>query len=224
MRIAPLWLFLLIGLAGPSFCRAETDQSTLPFTNFPIGYWCGPPADFTTIERYREIKDAGFTFAMPPCSATSPELNKKILDLCEAVGLKAFVTDARMPLSLPNDLARARLDAIVEDYSKHPALAGYFYVDEPGAGAFGGLGEVVAYLKTRDPAHPTFINLLPNYANAQQLGTTSYDDHVRKFIEQVQPQLVSYDHYHFTTSGDRAGFLENLISVRNATVAKHLPF
>ena len=26
--------------------------------DFTISYWCGPPAKFTTLERYKEIKDA----------------------------------------------------------------------------------------------------------------------------------------------------------------------
>ena len=33
---------------------------------FPISYWVGPPGDFTTLERYKEIAEAGFTIAMPP--------------------------------------------------------------------------------------------------------------------------------------------------------------
>src|SRR5947209_20628654 len=72
---------------------------------FPIGFWCGPPDKFVTPERFKQIADAGFTFAFPACSGGSanPDTNKKILDVARAVGLKVFVQDHRMPLSIGND-------------------------------------------------------------------------------------------------------------------------
>ena len=72
-----------------------------------------------------------------------------------------------------------------------------------------GLGEVVAALRERDPAHVAFINLLPNYATPQQLGTPTYDAHVRRFIEQVKPPLVSYDHYTFA-AGNAQSFYDQI--------------
>ena len=40
--------------------------SDLPFL---ISYWCGPPKDPTTVERYREIAEAGFNVAFPAIDA-----------------------------------------------------------------------------------------------------------------------------------------------------------
>jgi hypothetical protein len=52
-------------------------------------------------------------------------------------------------------------------------MEAYFITDEPGAGAFPGLGKLVAYLRERDPAHLAYINLFPTYANEQQLGVSA---------------------------------------------------
>lgn len=193
---------------------------------FPISFWCGPPDKYLTEDRFREIADAGFNIVMPPCEgAATVERNRTILGLCAKVGLKAFIQDSRMPASLQDGAkARTALDAIIADYSRYPALAGYFLTDEPGAGAFGGLAQVVAYVKEHDPAHQVFINLLPNYASPEQLGTLTYEEHLDRYLTTVHPFVLSYDHYHFLTSGDRPGFFRNLSQARDAALAHGVPF
>jgi hypothetical protein len=220
------WFVLFLWSVLPTIAHAADDQPPpLALDGFPISYWCGPPADFTTIERYREIKDAGFSFVMPPCSGASRELNRKILDLCDEVGLKAFIADGRMPMVISGiEGAESRLNAIVADYSKHPAFLGYFVTDEPATGAFPGLRQVVQYLRQRDPKHPAFINLLPNYATPDQLGAPTYDEYVRQYVQQIRPFAVSWDHYHFLNGSDRPGFVENLSAVRSVALQEHVPF
>jgi hypothetical protein len=192
---------------------------------FPISYWCGPPPKFVNAERFREIKDANFTYVMPVCGGATPELNQTILDLCRQFGLKAFLQDPRLPLAIAGSSGAAdALDAIVRDYSKHPALAGYFVTDEPAAGAFKGLGEVVQHLRARDPNHVALINLLPDYATPAQLGTADYDAYLQEFINQVCPFAISYDHYHFVQGGDGPLFFTNLQAARAAARKHHLPF
>ena len=144
---------------------------------FTISYWCGPPASFLTPERFAEVKEANFTLAFPPCGSMTVQQNRQMLDYCQKVGLKALVMDGRMVHRISgNANAKRDLDAMIKDYADHPALFGYHIVDEPGAGAFEGLGEVVAYLKEKDPKHPGFINLLPTYArDFNLLGTKTYE-------------------------------------------------
>ena len=193
---------------------------------FPVSFWCGPPDPYINIERYRQVSEAGFNYLMPPCEgASTAERNLRILGIAKASGLKAFLQDDRMPSGVTGvGDAKARIDAIVADYSKHSAFAGYFLVDEPGEVAFKPLAEVVAYLREKDPNHPAYINLFPNYASEDQLGAPTYDLYVSHFIKTVQPFAVSYDHYNFLKSGDRPQFLTNLDSVRSLATAEGLPF
>jgi len=218
MKKSPLLVALLLTLIVSPSRAADQDH-------FEVSYWLGPPEKYTTLDRYREIKDAGFTIASPPLHTPSVELNRKILDLCGEVGLKAMIADARMVTSLDAPDARGKLDAIVSDYGSHPALHGYFVVDEPSAEAFAKLAEVVAYLKTKDPVHPAYINLLPTYAAPwTQLGTKTYEEYVDRFVDIVRPQVLSYDHYPFIRGYDRPDYALNLAIVRNTAARGKLAF
>src|SRR5579862_1094629 len=194
--------------------------------SFPISFWCGPPDPYITPERYRQVADAGFNLLMPPCEGPSTaERNRRILNTARGAGLKAFLQDDRMPMAITGiPDARKRLDAIVSDYSRHAAFGGYFVTDEPSVSAFAGLAEIVAYLRSKDPNHPAYINLLPTYAEDHQLGATSYEQYVQQFVDTVHPFAISYDHYHFLKTGDRPGFFENLRIVRQVAGQSMLPF
>ena len=193
---------------------------------FPISYWCGPPKQFNTRERYQEVADAGFTYAMQgPEGGGTPEDNKLTLDHCQAAGIKAFVWDGRMPQAVGGDASvKERINAIVSDYAKHPAFAGYFIGDEPSACAFPGLSEVFAYLAEKDPAHPVYVNLYPNYCPQHGLGTANYDEYIQQWLQIVKPAILSYDHYHFRNKFDQPGFFANLHTVRRESLKSGVPF
>lgn len=198
-------------------------------TEYPISFWEGVPPEALTRARFQEVKDAGFTYVNPPINfGDTPEYNRKALDLCRQVGLKAFIIDKRIPMSLSDPGAKEKIDAVISDYRNYPALAGYHLTDEPGAGKFAGLAEVVSYMREKDPRHPVFINLFPNYAPPRALGTPTYDEYLRQFAQQVKPFALSYDHYHFLTSGgknvDRGTFFPNLASARKVAAEFKIPF
>ena len=223
-------LALLAGLLSltPRAIHAE-DAANPRYTaeDFVIGYWNGPPARFTTLERYREIRAANFTVAFPTPNVMTVEQNRTLLDLCQQLGMKAIIADyARMPHAIGGSAEReAAVDAIVKDFSDHPALLAYHIVDEPGAHAFPGLAEVVARLRERDPEHFGYINLLPTYArDFNALGTATYEEYVRAFVKTVKPAVLCYDHYHFKAGGDRPGFFENLDTVRRVALDSKIPF
>jgi hypothetical protein len=198
----------------PSICK-----------EFIISFWCAPPAEETNLERYREIAECGFNVVLPPCGAWSVDLNRQILDLCQKTGLRAIVGDGRVLAKQPDDPDFARnLEAVIADYAKHPALAGYFLVDEPSASAFPLLGAVNRYLLQKDPKHLPYINLFPNYASEQQLGTRTYDEHISRYIKEVQPALVSWDHYALFEGGERDIYFENLEIVRRHCLQAKVPF
>lgn len=231
-RSCRLWtlvvLVCLVVLARPAVGAEPPTQATAKWEPevFPISFWCGPPAKFVSAERFREIAEAGFTHAMPPCDGTlTPAENKRLLDFAQAAGIKAFIADNRMPRGIgPDGAGKAAIDAIVADYAKHPALAGYFIADEPGAGSFPALAQTFAHLAEKDPAHPAYVNLYPNYCPVEALGTKTYDEYVRRWISEVKPAIVSYDHYHFHNKYDRPGFFANLHTVRRESLAANLPF
>jgi hypothetical protein len=89
------------------------------------------------------------------------------------------------------------LDAVAADYRDHPALAGYYLIDEPHAGMFEKLGAMSAYLREVDPDHFSYVNLFPNYAPPDFLRTDTYREYVERYVAEVQPPFICYDNYHF---------------------------
>jgi hypothetical protein len=207
---------------------ARADDAVTPAApdGFTTSYWCGPPAKFLTSERMAEVKAANFTLAFPACGAMTVQQNLQMLDYCQKIGIKAVIADSRMVLSVGGKAEnQAKLDAIIKDYSHHPALYAYHVIDEPGAGAFHGLAEVIAYLKEQDPRHPGFINILPTYGrDFHVLGTKTYDEYVRSYVKIVKPAVISYDNYSMTYHGDRPDFFENLDTVRKVSLESGIPF
>ena len=148
------------------------------YAAFLISFWCGPPPGETTLARYREIAGAGFNAVLPPCGGPiTPELNRRILELCAQTGLKAVVSDPRLEPGEPEPGSSelgAALDGVVADYAKSPALLGYFLQDEPSAGQFSRLAALERGLRERDSKRLAYVNLFPSYASAAQLGLPSY--------------------------------------------------
>jgi len=142
-------------------------------------------------------------------------------------GLRGLLTD---PLLSPDALADPKaLDALLSRVKGHPALYAFHLIDEPSAVQFPALGKLVAHLREKCPAHLAYINLLPTYANNQQLGVPgepvpAYVEHLRQYVDVVRPALLSYDHYQFTNSGDNGQYFLNLALIRQQALAAGVPF
>lgn len=190
-----------------------------------VTYWAGPgypgggPLDDAAAER---IAAGGWNLAW---SSTVEDL-----DAARRHGLRAMFTDPLIaPTSLNDPDRRQALTALLDRVRAHPALYAYHVVDEPSAAAFPALGELVAFLRERDPAHLAYINLLPTYASNEQLGVEgpildAYKEHLRRFVETVRPGLLSYDHYQFRRGSDAPDYFLNLALVRQRALDSNLPF
>jgi hypothetical protein len=181
---------------------------------FIISYWVGPPMIQATLKRYQEIADCGFNVALTPfCWTGGPNEmeNRRVLDLCQAVGMKAIIQDSRILTRKSDDPEFGRnLDAIVATYSKHPALAGYLLRDEPSVDLFPELAALNRGLLERDPKRLPFINLLPTYGDKKQLGGQGYEAYLQHYIKTVKPTLVQWDHYALYHQGEEPTYFENL--------------
>lgn len=107
----------------------------------------------------------------------------------------------------------------------HPAVYGYYLIDEPNAALFRGLAKVATFFHELAPGKWAYINLFPNYASTTQLGNPSYAAHLEDFIAQVKPTQLSYDHYALMDDGSlRHGYWQNLEAMRAAALRHGLPF
>ena len=185
-----------------------------------VTYWAGPATFMELDDRAAEqIVAGGWNLGWAR--------NVEDLDTYYRHGIRGMLV-----VNVPdlNDPAQAKaLDEKIKQVKNHPAMYAYHITDEPNASVFPMLGKLVAYIKKRDPAHLSYINLLPTYANNDQLGnkgdvTEAYREHLSQFVKIVKPELLSYDHYHFNKDGDGDQYFLNLALMREAAVKARIPF
>jgi hypothetical protein len=220
MRSRLLIALLAATVASWTSIQAADTATISPWTvGTPIvTYWCGPSMTATAAA---QMAEGGWNLVW--CGEGE-------LDIVQRHGLRGQLTHPLLtPATLDDPKKREALDAFIGRVRKHPALYAYYIIDEPNASQFAALGRLVAYLRERDPAHLAYINLFPTYATNEQLGNkgdvvTAYNAHLRQFVDQVKPALISYDHYQFALAGDNAQYFLNLALIRRAALDAGLPF
>lgn len=177
---------------------AEPDRLPADGT-LPILAWGGPPQEHTTVERFRELAECGFTYNYSGYG--SDEAVAKALDVCRETGIKLIFSSP----SLQSDP-----EGTAKRFKDHPALGGYYLRDEPPANLFPELAAWAKRIQSVDTVHPCYINLFPNYADAGQLGTPTYQQYVDRFIAEVPVPLLSFDHYPVVGQSLRGEWFANL--------------
>lgn len=207
-------LLIVTGLSLALRCQAvEAVAERAAFVQdvFAIGFWVDPPADEQMDRHYEDIAAAHFTLVIGGFGARTPQTVERQIQLCERHGLKVLVAMAGLA---PEDLPRG------------PAVWGYKIRDEPHARDFPGLRKTVDAIRKARPGRLSYINLFPNYASQAQLGTETYEAHVRQFVEQVGVDVLSMDHYPMMTPArdTRSRYCANLEVMRRHALDRDIPF
>lgn len=206
-------LFLLWILVAHFTALGQEKKTSSKFIQdrFAIGLWVDPPESPDLDARYAEIAQANFTFINGIFGASSSNAIARQLELCRKHGLKAIVSLGGLPPAL---------------LPTNDACWGYHLADEPGAGAFPELRKSVDAIRQARPGKLAYINLFPNYAPPHALGTSNYNEHVRRFVSEVNPDVLSMDHYpQFSPTADgRQDYCENLEVMRRHSLAAGIPF
>ena len=79
---------------------------------------------------------------------------------------------------------------------------------------------------TADAAARERVGIPLNFAGVGTNNKTvlAYEDHLKKYLEIVKPDLISYDHYHFLKQSDGNQYFLNLGLIRNAALESRKPF
>jgi len=149
---------------------------------------------------------------------------------CHKAGLTLIVQD---PVFYKHDWltfdpkpVRAAVHKRVRQLMRKPGLGGYFVMDEPGAALFPGLGRMAELIREADPNHWIYINLFPNCALPEQLGTSSYAEYLESFVKLCHPRALSYDNYFLTREDPKEHdlFWSNLQEVTLCARRHAIPF
>ena len=199
-------------------CCGLTAGAATDTNFFPIMAWNWAPKDPAVLQKMHE---GGLTIA----GFVAPDA----LDACQAAGLKAIVSDKRTSgydwANVDEAKARENVTSLVGEVGQHPALFGYYLRDEPNAASFPGLAKVASLIRELSPGKWPYINLFPDYANADQLGTPTYAEHLERFIATCHPSIISYDNYSLMDDGSvRENYWSNLEAVRAACLKHSIEF
>jgi hypothetical protein len=175
---------------------------------FPIGaFW--PPSmqeRFNTLERFQELKDAGFTFSFVGASDDDPTAYvHSTLSFTDQVGLKALVVNGP-----------ERAVQTYTDYSRHPSFAGYRLADEPGPNAFPALAKATAAFQRTAPHLMPYLNMYPGDGE-------NWRRYVHGFIGAFHPVVLSYDRYPLLSSGEDGGYFAAWQEMRAAGLGTGRP-
>lgn len=214
MKINSLKILILV-----CFCYVSVNARNKPVSpaQIPVIGWYGIPAQESTITRYSEMREAGFTMNLSHLS-TADEV-QTALTAAQKAGMKLIIGR--------NEL-HSEPEKTVRRFMNHPALAGYFLRDEPTRNDFQALAEWVKKIQAVDNKHFCYINLLPNYATPEQLGTKTYREYVNTFIKEIPVQILTFDHYPVTGDAQtrvlRPIWYENLEIVADEAQKAGKPF
>ena len=168
----------------------------------PVVAWYGVPAGEATVERFKELKDAGFTVNFSGYS--NQEEVEKALDAALKAGVQLIISCPEL---------RDEPEKTVRRFMKHPAVAGYFLRDEPVVADFPALGEWARKIQSVDNKKYCYLNLFPTGGaeHLKALGVQNYREYVSRFDKEVSLPFLSFDHY--PVLGDnvlKAEWYENL--------------
>jgi hypothetical protein len=206
-----IWIFsVFFIMISP---QAKSQVNAISAKKIPILAWYSIPPEQTTLARYLELKEAGINCNLSFFNDAASM--SRALDTAQKAGIKMI---AYCP-ELKTDTKRS-----VRQFMNNPAIAGYMLRDEPNRSDFPELAEWVKKIRQTDDSHFCYLNLFPNYATEEQLGTKTYREHVDLFVKEVPVQLISFDHYPVIGDSLRANWYENLEIIAAAADKSGKPF
>ena len=206
-------------LAGCATVEMKNSLNAAPTDLFPgqdilpIMSWYSIPPAHLSLERYLEMKEAGFNLNFSHIYNLNDAL--KALDLAQQAGIRNIF--------MCNEL-KSKPEETVKAVMNHPGLAGYFLVDEPQTKAFPELWAWAKRIMDTDPNHLCYLNLLPTYATSIFKSLDEYGEHVRRFVDEVPIPVVSFDHYPIVNNTIRPDWYANLEIIAREAARVNRPF
>ena len=209
--------FPIIGWVNPSSYPYETSKED---RNIPVPYE-------VLKERYSEYKHAGFNmvFCMRDPISSNDEVVKNILKVCDELDLGCLLIDGE---SYARAVSEERL-AYIKDYAEgYKSFKGLMIFDEPTAVHFQTIGDNFDKFIKIFPDKLFYVNMLPNYATDEQLGTANFDEYVDRFVAETKVNFLTYDHYPFIHFSygivNNNKYFTNLSAVSEKARKENLPF
>ena len=172
MKFRHIILLLLLCNIFNGYAQTRTDS-------FPIISWGGISADKADT-LYSLAKECGFNTHLGLYSTQEKALVS--MDAAGRAGLEIIINFPQLKDST---------EAAVSLIKDHPALVAYHLKDEPVVDDYSWLSELCEKIASLDPAHPCYINLLPNWS----WGVEEYAGNIEGFASEFDLPFYSFDNY-----------------------------
>jgi hypothetical protein len=204
-----------------------------------------------SVDNYAQIAKENYNLI--PVNYNAQPLTDSIerLEVAKKNGLKVILGNELInPASLRDPIKLKKLDSLIEKVSKYKNLEGYFITDEPTEDKLNNYIELVSYLRRKDPSRLMYFNMPPTFALKEQPGLSvsqlnkrgiryprhlhkvgennkvvmSYLSYLRKNLDVIKTDLISYDHYPFFGSSNSTEYFLNLALISQAARESNKPF
>ncbi|MBR4959481.1 MAG: beta-galactosidase [Clostridia bacterium] len=111
------------------------------------------------------------------------------------------------------------------EYMDTSVVWGHLIKDEPNVTMYEDLKTMKDIYMAAHPGKVAYVNLFPNYANADQMKVETYQEYVDRFFEVFQPEYASVDIYPLNVGNKIInGYFENLDVFSTACRENKVPF
>ena len=200
---------------------SPSDFIIFPWGDMPVNPASGKWGDFDNMDAMmRDLYECGFN--------TSGFIEAKYLEHARNNQLMGILKSGIVPgekttQEEADEKIKSLLDSIANPQDSSSVYAIYL-CDEPNASLFPQL-KIWADAVSKQHVLP-YINLFPDYALSQQLGTKDYDEYLDQYVKTCTPPYISYDNYSIFHDRklDEDRFFGNLESIRHQSLQDNIPF
>ncbi|MDR0409219.1 MAG: hypothetical protein LBH18_02325 [Spirochaetaceae bacterium] len=211
-----------------------------PGANVGLGELKNNP-DHITDENYKGISDCGFDHVYAIYEYAQEQV-LRALDFSEKYDLKYLARVPAIsnhasrnatPMTELSETLQQTMKNAVSAYKDHPAFAGIVGSDEPYANMFSTVGLIKSFFQEYLPDKEFFVNMIPIAFGGEDdystFGAETYTDFIRQYIDEINPDFLSYDKYPYLR--DAAGnpdliinYFRNMEVFAEQSKATGLPF
>ena len=200
------YFILLLASINWNIVRAE----------IPIIAFIGVPPNCSDSYRFREFREAGFDVSLYDYADMPLDQLKTILNTAWQEKVRVLVG---------SNLLYKQSGKFIEAIKNHPALFGYFIMDEPNPDQLHIVSSRYVAIRKHDKQTMCYMNLHPNLGAEQEkyFKMGSYTEYLKKASHIDLPQ-ISFDIYPITTDSVRTTWYPCLEDVRHESLRSQKPF
>jgi len=183
----------------------------------PIIAFIGVPVNHSETYRFREFRECGFDVSISDYGDTPVSTLLSILDSAHHEGVRIMMGS--------NLFYNSQSRHTISTIKNHPALFGYFLMDEPRPDEMHKAVERFTAVNRWDSIKPRYVNLHPNLGTPvlKYFKLKSYSQYLRAATAIGLPQ-ISFDIYPITNDSVRTTWYPCLEDVRKESLRSGKPF